>query len=91
MEKKNWKKRVGLILIVLGVLIFAAEVVSDHAFSDFLGGLFCGDRYMVVEDGQFGDGVCGFNADIQTVMAGFLMVPFGLVFLFLGRKKEKDK
>lgn len=91
MEKKNWKKRLGLILMVVAVTIIAIEIATGNALADVFGRLFCGDRYMVIVEGHFGDGVCGFNADIQLIMASFLTLFIGIVFLFLGRRRKKAK
>ena len=91
MKNWNWKKKVGFVLLGLAVLVIAIEVITGNALSNVFGKLFCGDRYMMIEGGKMGDGVCGFNADIQTILFSFLALLAGVVFMILGRKKRRKK
>ena len=88
MQNWNWKKKVGLIIFALAVLVITIEVLTGNALSDVFGRIFCGQRYMVMVDGRMGDGVCGFNADIMTIMVSFLALLVGIVFMVLGRKRK---
>jgi hypothetical protein len=75
-------------LIILPIIIFIIERVSNNAISKSFSKISCGDNYLNKIDGRLSDSSCGFNADIQLVAILFLILIVGIILSLFRRRKS---
>jgi hypothetical protein len=74
------KRNIGITLLFVSILMWAIGRFTQLN-SEFIGKLYCGDRYMKPVDGIVGDVSCGFNADMYLVAFVFCLL---VVVVFVG-------
>jgi hypothetical protein len=80
-------EQAGALLMLLSAALMAAERLTG-SLSDWLGQLFCGMRTMEPVNGIVGERSCGFDADMDLMVALAGSFLLGL-FLYLGARMKK--
>ena len=85
--KVEYKRRVGLTLTVVALLVWIVDRFSS-VVSTTLGKMICGEHYMCAVNGVVGDRSCGFNTDMYLSVILLVLMVLGLFFLFSSRRKK---
>jgi hypothetical protein len=79
------KRNIGITLLFVSILMWAIGRFTQLN-SEFIGKLYCGDRYMKPVDGIVGDVSCGFNADMYLVAFLFAVFLIGVLLLIFAKR-----
>ena len=70
-------KNINLVISILSFSLWAIDRSTGY-ISDFIGKIFCQDRYMKAVDGHVGECSCGFNTDMYLSITLLLLFCIGI-------------